>query len=228
MHWGVVRAVGHRRVLDALLRGPALVRPRRRELRRLRSRVRRPDHDLRPDRARPRALGRCGRARGHEVRRLHDQAPRRLQPVGHRADRLLRHRSDLRLPRGRARGRHQGDLRRLRGARLLDRRLLLQGRLEPRRLLGAGVGHAEPLQQLRHAQVPRALAALPRLHARPDRGADDRLRLGRHPLARRRLGASERHDHRRGARLGLRHPGLGAGHRHAAHRRDGSPTPPGA
>ncbi len=37
-------------------------------------------------------------------------------------------------------------------------------------------------------RVPRALAALPRLHLPADRGARHRLRAARHPLARRRLG----------------------------------------
>ncbi len=77
---------------------------------------------------------------------------------------------------------------------LRDRRLFLQARLAPPGLLGARVGDARPQRQLQHRQVPGALAALPRLHLPPDRGARHGLRAARHPLARRRLGPAAADD----------------------------------
>ncbi len=97
------------------------------------------------------------------------------------------------LPRPSQGRRAQGRLRRLPLPRLRHRGLFLQARLAPPRLLGARVGDTRPQRQLRHRQVPGAVAALPRLHLPPDRGADDRLRAARHPLARRRLGPARAH-----------------------------------
>ena len=128
--------------------------------------------------------------------------------------------------------RHQGDLRRVPRAGLHDRRLLLQARLAQPRLLVAVLRHAGPESQLRPEEVSRSLAALRGLHPRPDPRADVELRAGRHPLARRRLGAHSPRlgDPRRGECAGLqvhalpepghRHARAGGGGAHAATRAD--------
>ncbi len=54
--------------------------------------------------------------------------------------------------------------------------------------LGAGLGDTGAQRQLRHGTLPGALAEIQRFHLQSDRRVDDRLRPGRHPLARRRLG----------------------------------------
>ncbi len=76
-------------------------------------------------------------------------------------------------------------------------------------------------RELRPGEAPRALAAIQGLHASADRGAHDRLRAGRHPLVRRRLGSAHR-EHAGGVRVVGEEEGLEPGHRHGEHRGDGA------
>ena len=77
-------------------------------------------------------------------------------------------------------------------------------------LLGPRVAAPGPQRQLRHDEGSREMGHVREFHAQHRRGADDRLRPGRHPLARRRPG-----------------PPAAAGHQHAEAGRDGPQAPAG-
>ena len=155
--------------------------------------LRSPAQDLQPGEVRSGRVGGRGQGRRHALRRPYDQAPRRLLHVRHEADGLPHHRARTSpsptTPRPNI-VKEIFDAFRAEGFGI--GRLLLQARLALARLLGARMGHARPQRQLRHEQVSRALEEIQGLHLQPDRGAHDRLRPRRHPLARRRLGPALR------------------------------------
>ena len=89
---GAVQPVGHRRVVVDLRRGRGLVQAEPGRLHRVQAALRRPEDDLQPGEVRSGAGGRsAARDAGHEVRRLHDEAPRRLLDVRHEVHRLQGH-----------------------------------------------------------------------------------------------------------------------------------------
>ena len=118
-----------------------------------------------PQKFDPTQVGRRRQGRRHEVRRLHDEAPRRLLHVRHEADRLPHDRPVLPLPHESEGGRRQGGLRHVPRRGLRHRRLLLEIRLAPSGLLVSRLAAPGPQRQLRHEQVPREMGHVRRFHA---------------------------------------------------------------
>ena len=143
---------------------------------------------------RRRRVGERLRPRGDALRRLHHEAPRRLRHVRHRLLELQVHVGGVGPG---ARHRPRG-LRRLPRRGHGDRRVLLEGGLEPPGLLGPLPPDHGPLPQLRH-RLPRGqMGVLRHLHEEPDRGAAHRLRRRQRPVAGRRVGALPGGAHRHG------------------------------
>ena len=109
------------------------------------------------------ALGE-GRARcGDAIRRVHDQAPRRLQHVRHAAKRTTAsRRRTRRSPPTRAPTSRRAIFDAFRARGLQDRRVLLEARLAQSRLLVAVLRDARSESELRHQEVSRALGPLRR------------------------------------------------------------------
>ena len=220
---GPLQPMGSRRILVHLLRGRALVPPEHPGLRRVQAPVRGPAEDLQPDQIRPGRMGAGRQAGRHAVRRVHNQASRRIRHVRHRANRVPDHGARrafrLRSP-GECR---QGDFRGLSRGGARDGRLLQQARLALARLLGAGMGDPRPERQLRPGPVPGAMDPVQGVHLQANRGAHERLRPRGYPLARRRMGpALSGHPARA---PGPAEAALQPGHRPAAPRGHGPDAP---
>ncbi|CAA9336232.1 MAG: GH29, partial [uncultured Friedmanniella sp.] len=162
---------------------------------------------------RPAGLGARGEGRRHALRRAHDEAPRRLLPVGLGADRL-HHRAHPLRTRRRRRVR-----RGVPGRGAADRLLPLAAGLAPPRLPRRRAPPAARRPGRRGAQRAALGRAVPGVPARPGAGAAHRLRDRRLPLLRLLL---RRRRVPRPARQGCRGVGLrraaGPGPRAAARR----------
>ena len=174
---GHVLAVGHRRVVVALLGRRVVVPPLDGRLRRrTRQRTRR---------CRRRSI-RCGsiRSAGRRPRRTPGMRYVVFTTKHHdgfsmfdtQRDGLPHHVAEDAVLVQPARRRHAGDLRRVSRAGLHGRRVLLEARLAQSRLLVAVLRDARSQSELRHQEVSRAVGALRRVHARADRRADVALR----------------------------------------------------
>ncbi len=197
---GPVGPAGRSARLDRAGQGLSAVLPR----------LRGPEQDLQSAEVRPKQMGRRGPGRRHEVRRLHDEAPRRLLHVRHAPDRLPHDASLVSLPHESEGRRRQAGLRDVPSRGLWHRSLLLEIRLESSGLLGPRLAAQGPQRQLRHQKIPREVGDIRQFHAQHREGADDRLRPGGHPLAGRRPG-----------------PPAAAGYRHAQTGDDGPQSPAG-